>query len=177
MEKVQLSLFHQTVGFWDLLRRGLWTSLPTLTCGGNTEITSYVKYGWDASGLQISFYCRIFNTHSLHSDGWIMLKCVCFFSPLVGGGPGGYAHSDADDGEGLPTLLPNDRPTSRWPEPGTGHTVSFLSPLPVKYAAFWCLTFSVCIIRFGTYVSGDDTVSRPLRINNPSPFGKHNHEN
>lgn len=58
MEKVQLSLFYRTLGCWDLLRRRLWTSLPTLTCGGNTEITSYVKY--DAA--QILQDCKLLST-------------------------------------------------------------------------------------------------------------------
>lgn len=61
MEKVQLSLFYRTLGCWELLRRRLWTSLPTLTCGGNTEITSYVKY--DAA--QILQDCKLLSTAGL----------------------------------------------------------------------------------------------------------------
>lgn len=55
------------------------------------------------------------------------------------------------------------------------------SPSPVKFAIigalYMCVTFPVCIIRFGAHVSGGDTVSRSLRINNPTMFGKYNHEN
>ncbi|KAF3836573.1 hypothetical protein F7725_029131 [Dissostichus mawsoni] len=43
---------------------------------------------------------------------------------------------------------------------------------PSFFHAFFILNhiFPVCIIRFGTHVSGGDTVSRSLRINNPTMF-------
>lgn len=75
----------------------------------------------DTSGLQITFYRRIsFFTHLFTSSCCWWCWHVVF---LLGGGPWGRAHSSADDGERLPTLLPNDRPASRWPEPGTDRTV------------------------------------------------------
>lgn len=44
---------------------------------------------------------------------------------------------------------------------------------PGKWKKNHFLPSVFCIIRFGTHVCGGDTVSRPLRINNPTMFGKY----
>lgn len=46
--------------------------------------------------------------------------------------------------------------------------------MPLNYVSgIECLLF-FCNVRFGTHVSGGDTVSRSVRINNPTMFGKWN---
>lgn len=42
---------------------------------------------------------------------------------------------------------------------------------PPRYENWQILSLSV-VVRFGTHVCGGDTVSRCLRINNPTAFGK-----
>lgn len=120
-EKAPLSSFHQTLGRWVLLRRRLWMSPPTLTCGETTQIISYVKYDIVQSRIlqEHPVYCRSFYKVTSFCC-WQMLNCHLL---LLGGGPGACTHSHADDCERLPTLLPDDRPTSRWPEPGTDSKV------------------------------------------------------
>lgn len=62
------------------------------------------------------------------------------FSP-AGGGSGATAHFHSNDSEGMSTLLPDDRPTNRWPEPGADHTVRVTVSIVLflNFKSIWCI--------------------------------------
>lgn len=94
------------------------------------------------------------------------------WSNLAGGGPRRRVHPHADVSDGLPALLPDVGSQFRRPDADAEHTVC-------SYASYRCVGVSVCVSvrlptwlrRFGTHVSGGDTVSRAVRINNPTFMG------